>query len=252
MNAALAALLVTGTLTGCAETVHGTGSAPSLELGKRLQHAMDAVTSVHLAMRVDSGGVVVTASGDQKLEHAKATAFALTEHILDPGTLGVDTIKVIMVGTTLYAHLPVQLNPTDKPWVHIRPDTTDPALAPLAQALQQVQQSASLRQYALLTQAASKFHDVGPSDANGVAAELYSFSVLVSRLPQSVPGAAALRAGGVRALPVQLWVDSQGRVLRISESISVAGQQTSTRLDLSKYDVPVSISAPPPDQVATR
>jgi len=245
--AALAVLLAASVLTGCARTVDGTASAPSVELAARLQHAMDAVTSAHMELRVETVGLLIVASGDQRLDHAKTTAFALTEHIL-----GLGEIEVIDVSGELYVKLPGDINPTDKPWVHIRPDTTDPTLVPLTQALQQVQDSASLRQYALLARSASTFRDVGPSDANGIATELYSLSVLVGRLPQSMPGAAVLRAGGVRSLPVQLWVDDQSRVRRISESISFAGQQTSTRLDLSQFDVPVTITAPPADQIATR
>jgi hypothetical protein len=181
------------------------------------------------------------------LKHGRVTAFAVTEDIPGAGD-----IKVIEIGNKLYARLPGTMNPTDKPWVHIRPDTTDPALMPLAHALQQIQQSASFRQYALFAQSASNFHDVGPSEANGIQAELYTFDVLVSRLPQNFPGAAALRAAGLQSLPVKLWVDDQDRVRRMTETLSVAGQQTSTRVDLSKFDAPVSISAPPADQVATR
>jgi hypothetical protein len=245
-------VLAAGALASCANTVGGSGSAPTLDLGTRLQHAMDAVSSAHVELQAQLAGVVVAASGDQKLAQGKTTAFVLTEHVAGAGTIGIDTIKVIDVDGALYAQLPVDLNPTDKPWVHIKPDTTDPTLAPLAQALQQVQESASLQQYALLARAASDLRDVGPSDANGIAAELYSFSVLVSRLPAAVPGAATLRAAGVQSLPVQLWVDDQGRVRRLSESVSFAGQQMTTRVDLSQFDAPVTISAPPADQVATR
>lgn len=225
----------------------GTASAPSVDLGNRLQHAMDAVTSAHVELRVQTGGLVVVASGDQKLNRAKPTAFSLTEHIA-----GLGEIKVIDAAGKLFVRLPARINPTAKPWVRIRPDTTDPTLAPLARALQQVQQSTSLRQYSAFAQSASDFHDVGRSEANGIQAELYTFDVLVNRLPQNLPGASALRASGLRSLPVKLWVDDQGRVRRMSETISMAGQQTSTRVDLSKFDVPVTISAPPPDQVATR
>lgn len=246
-RAACAVLLAAVGISGCARTVDGSASAPSVDFAKRLQHSMDAVTSAHLELRVDAGGLFVVASGDQKLNHAKPTAFSLTEHIA-----GLGEIKVIDADGKLYVHLPARVNPTDKPWVRIRPNTTDPALAPLAQALQQVQQSTSLRQYAAFAQSASNFRDVGRSEANGIQAELYTFDVLISRLPRNLPGAAVLRASGLHSLPVELWVDGQGRVRRMSETISIAGQQTSTRVDLSKFDAPVSISAPPPAQVATR
>jgi hypothetical protein len=250
--AALAAVLAAGLLGGCGNTVTGRGSAPTIDLGNRLQHAMDAVSSAHVELQAELAGVVVAASGDQKLNNGRTTAFALTEHILGAGATGVHTIKVVDVGGALYARLPTDLNPTEKPWVRINPGTTDPTLAPLAQALQQIQSSASLKQYALLARAASHLRDVGPSEANGVATELYSFGVLVGRLPASVPGAATLRASGVQSLPVQLWVDDQGRVRRLSESVTFAGQRMTTRVDLSRFDAPVTISAPPADQVATR
>lgn len=233
-------------LAGCARTVRGTAFAPSLALGDKLQHAMDAVTSVHLEMHIGIPQLQITASGDEKLDQGSAQAFVLTEYIPGAGD-----IKVIDIDNQLYAKLPGAMNPTSKPWVHIRPDTTDPALVPLAQALAQIQQSASLRQYSLFAQSASNFRDVGSSEANGIQCELYTFDVLISRLPQDLIGMAALRSARVRSLPIRLWVDDQGRVRRMTEALSVAGQQTSTRIDFSKFDAPVVISAPPADQVAT-
>jgi hypothetical protein len=240
------ALLACAALSGCAQTVSGHPSSPAAELGARLQRGMSSAHSAHLVMLVGVGGETVRAEGDETFSHSSTTAFDLTESIPLTGTL-----RMILAGGKLYVRLPAALNPTDKPWVRVKANTTDPALVPLAQALQQVKASASLRQYSLFAHAAAGIRDVGPSAAHGIAAELYTFSVLVARLPQDVPGIAALRASGLRSVPVRLWVDDHSRVVRMIETVTAGGQQSSTQLDLSNYDEPVSISAPPAGQIAT-
>jgi hypothetical protein len=48
-----------------------------------------------------------------------------------------------------------------------------------------------------------------------------------------------------------MWIDAKGRLVQVVEDISVSGQKISTKITLSKFDEPVTITAPPTDQVDT-
>lgn len=244
--AALGTLAAAGALAGCAQTVQGHPSAPSLDFGSRLERAMATVTSAHVQLHLQAPGIEATSSGDEQLAGGKATAFDFTEQISGVGALRVREVKGV-----LYVQLPADLNPTDKPWIQVDPSTTDPTLAQLAQALSTLQQSASVDQYTLLAQAAGGLTDLGTDTVSGVATEHYSYDVLVDRLPPGMPGASVLRAQGVHRIPVQMWLDGKNRLVRTLESMDFGGLQSFTNVTLSAFDEPVTIIAPPPDQVAT-
>ncbi len=246
LGAAVGTLAVALVLSGCSRTVTGHAGAPSVDLSVRLQRAMNTIRSVHTQLHLSSGGIEVRATGSERLDNGKAAAFDLTEHISGTGVL-----RIVEIGNALYVKLPAGLDPTNKPWVRIDPNTTDPNLAALARALSAVQDSAALHQYTVLAQAAAGISDLGKDTVDGVATEHYSFDVLVDRLPSDIPGASALRAAGVHRIPVQMWLDGKGRMVRTLESTDVGGLQSSTTITLSRFDEPVTITAPPPGQVAT-
>ena len=76
-------------------------------------------------------------------------------------------------------------------------------------------------------------------------------NVDVAKLPENTPGRQALLGAGITMLPLGLYVDDQGRPVRATQDLTVQGQHTATVITLSKFNAPVSISAPPPDQVST-
>jgi hypothetical protein len=46
-----------------------------------------------------------------------------------------------------------------------------------------------------------------------------------------------------------MWIDGQGRPVRVSEKVTASGVSTTTTLDLTKYNRPVSITPPPAAQI---
>ena len=86
---------------------------------------------------------------------------------------------------------------------------------------------------------------------NGAAATHYSIVVDVTKLPADNSTKQALATAGLTSLPIEMWVDSKGRLVQLTEALTVSGQSTSTKITISKYDQPVTITAPPADQVST-
>jgi hypothetical protein len=53
-------------------------------------------------------------------------------------------------------------------------------------------------------------------------------------------------------VPVVLWLDGQGRTVQMTQSSSTVEQKpTSTKVVYDKFNEPVSIAAPPADQIAS-
>jgi hypothetical protein len=159
---------------------------------------------------------------------------------------------MIVVVDQLYLMLPDALNPTDKPWVHISSSMTDPALAPFVKALDELRYSASLDRSAIFAKATEHVQSKGKAQIGGVATDHYSVDVLVDNLPTDFPDIDVVKAAGVHSLPCELWIDAQGRTIQLTEDLAVGGQKSSTKVILSDFDKPVTIVAPPADQVATR
>lgn len=59
------------------------------------------------------------------------------------------------------------------------------------------------------------------------------------------PGRQTLTTADLSTLPVELWIDGQGRPVKVSGQFSVHGQSISSRAGLSNYNAPVHSTAPP-------
>jgi hypothetical protein len=68
-------------------------------------------------------------------------------------------------------------------------------------------------------------------------------------LPADTPGKSALVDSGVDEIPLDLYIDSQGRPVRINEELNVQGTKVTTKATVSDFNKPVTITAPPADQI---
>jgi hypothetical protein len=262
-------LLVCGAsaLVGCASTTAGTptSSVPAgsprsgtssagtpvtsplaSALFARVSAGLKKVTSLHVAISTNLGGETITAAGDEALGNGTLTAADITENTSSQGGF-----RLIIVDDKLYARLPASMNHTGKPWVLVSANSADPLIRGLAATLDQLKSSASVTAIAQFAPAATGLTDKGSEIVGTVPATHYGFTVEVAKLPSTFPGKAALQQAGLIAIPVELWVDAQGRPVKITQRLAVAGQTSDTTVLVSGYDKPVHIIAPPADQVST-
>jgi hypothetical protein len=238
-------------LTGCDQTrwIEEVGApatptdAPGL--AAFLREGTASIRSAHLELEVDAAGNKITGTGNETLSQGRADAFDLTETIP-----GIGDIRVLMVDEQTYVQLPAGLNPSAKPWLLISTDSANPVVQQLATSLQSVTSSSSLDQYTAFTEAAT-VKLVGTEQVDGVPATHYALTVDVTRLPNDTPGRSDLLTAGLVKLPVDLWVDEKGRPVKVSEELTVQNQKVTTLVTLGDFDEKVTITAPPPDQVAT-
>lgn len=222
----------------------GTGSLSALV--SRMQSAVNGVTSAHLTLDVQAAGQTVSGSGDEQLAAGKLVAMDLTMQLPQIGEM-----ETIVAGGKAYVKLPTSLNSSGKPYMLVSKDSSNAAVRSMARSLDSTLSQASLSSYSEMMSAAKSFKVVGPTSVEGVSATHYSIVLDTGKLPATMPGRDAITGSGITELPLELYLDDQGRTVEVTESLSVSGQLVDTKVTVTDYNKPVSISAPPADQVAT-
>lgn len=211
-----------------------------------MKQGLASTRSAHIELKISAAGQAITGSGDEKLTDGKLSAMNMTEEL---GSVG--SLQLIIVGDKVYVKLPSSLNKSGKPWQLVTANSSNPVLKQLATTLSSIRNSASLGSTAAFAAAAKSVTPKGSEQTNGTTATHYSVVVDVTKLPASYPGKTTLVQAGLNKLPVELWIDSKGRPVKVTEELAVQGQRVSTEIDVSKYNAPVTISAPPASQVST-
>ena len=212
-------------------------------LAESLRRGISSVSSVHLVLNVTNPSQTISSEGDARLAGGTLQDLDITEEL---GSVG--KRRLLIVDQATYAQLGTA-NPAGKPWLLVTRDSTNPTARNLAVSLEAVRRSASLDHFSAFASAARTVTLAGKESVNGTPVNHYSIQVDVTKLPDGTPGRAPLLAAGITTLPIELYVDDQGRPVKATQDLTVQGQHTSTLIAFSKFNDPVSISAPPPDQV---
>jgi hypothetical protein len=226
-----------------------TGKSPPTDangLAALMRSGLASITSTHLALDVTAAAQHVQGAGDEELRNAKLVAFDLAETI---GQLG--TVRMRIVDGRTYVGLPAGVNHSGKPWVLVTATSKDPVVKSLNSVISNAQNAASLDTASTFVKSAKSVKLVGAEPVNGAPANHYSLVVDIAKLPSTYPGRQALIAAGLSTLPVELWIDSKGRPVKIVDKVTIQGQAVSSLVTLSRFNEPVHITAPPADQVST-
>jgi hypothetical protein len=218
-------------------------------LTAKLKEGSSGVTSARITMSGKVGSQsVLSLQGDERLVDGKLTAMRLNEKF------GALNLTLLIVGDSLYVKLPANVRTSGKSWVLATEESTNPALRELAASVSSLRQSASMGQYASLTDVASHFRSVGVERVNGATVSHYSLLVDIAKVDNPAITAAmrkALKQVGITRIPLDLWVDEQGRTVRMAERFRVQGETVSIDITMTRINRPVTIVAPPASQVST-
>jgi hypothetical protein len=217
-------------------------------LAALLSKGLTQTSSLHLDLSVDVLGQQITATGDESISGGKLTAVDLTETVPTIGEL-----RIVVVGSAVYAKLPAALQgptTTGKPWIMADANSSNPIARTLGASAGAILSQSSIGSYSELAQAATTVTDKGPDTIDGQPTTHYSLVVDVTKLTSANSALQQLSAAGITSLPADIWVDGKNRLVRLTESVDVSGHATTTTINLSKFDQPVAITAPPADQVS--
>lgn len=244
----MASAALAGCGSGATPAAAPSSAAPPTDaagLASLLQKSTTSVHSAHLTLTVAAGAVTLSGAGDELMSQGKLQAMDLTETVPPAGEL-----RIIIDAGKTYLKLPASLNHTAKPWVLVSPASSNPVVRQLGTTLQSVEQSASLDQFTTFTGAARVIRHTQET-LDGARVTHYALSVDVAKLPANLPGRQQLTAAGLTTLPIDMWVNGQGRLVKVAENFDVKGQHVATTVNVGRYNAAVTVTPPPADQVAT-
>jgi hypothetical protein len=204
-----------------------------------MQSALRKITSAHL--QLDGGVLLGTTEGDFSFADGSATA---SDIMVNQG--GQHT-RVVTVGTTSYAMLPAGQNTTGKPWAKVSANSKNEFVRGVAGTLGLVKAASSLTAVAGLVSTATSVQDKGSSGPG------HEYALVID--PAKTSGTdlgALLSMAGPDPLPVTLFLDGAGRPVRVQVTLKLGSQPFDVTVDVSKYNAPVHITAPPASQVSTQ
>ena len=183
-------------------------------------------------------------------------------------TLQVPTVGMLitrLIVPMVYVQLPPALRasaPGGKAWIGINLDAL--AKAKLGGGLSQLSSSANAQNTALGVLAAQVVgapHKVGLARIHGTVTTAYKVTLNLGKAAAGVPLAAQAELKrlaaklGSTTLPVEVWLDAQGRLRQLTYHVSVRATaktppaMVSSTVDLWDFGVPVNVVAPPASQV---
>lgn len=270
-----AALFAVGTLAGCASTTSGhpggSTAAPTTpaptgtgipagfptdvhSLAATVNKALQSTTSAHLVLTFDEHvstiRVNMAGEGDETVQDGKAKDMQMILTVANVGTE-----RLVTVDGKSYVLLPSTQRTSGKPWALVTPNSSNYYVRILAQSMSATAAFAGTDAAKTFLSASDRLTKDGTTQLDdGTQVARYSLDVLTDRLPNSNSSKRVLRAAGVTHVPTELSIDSTGHIRQLQQNLSLAVNgikvTTQTKIEMSDYNAPVSISAPPPDQVA--
>jgi hypothetical protein len=186
-------------------------------------------------------------TGAEQLKNGVATAMQIDES----GVVGT-AVSLRMIGNRLYVKLPHATN--GKAWLEVSASSSDPILRRLALQLGAARQQAAANAYGPLVASASSMRTVGPATVNGVQTIHYRLQIDPAKEHNPLLSAAELRdlaRLGVHSLPLDIWLDAQGRPIKIVDRLHVYGNDVLTTLTMDGLNDPVHIVPPPAGETTT-
>ena len=245
MRALAVALAASVLLAGCGSSGAKKAAAPSSTgpaagVAATLTKGLAGLHSAYLT--VDSGDLGGTSSGTFTFAGGKEQASDLT--IVQGGK----KIRVITVGATSYAKLPAGENTSSTPWRKVSDSSKNEFVKALSAPLTVNQSVGSLGALVDITKSAKSVHDKGASTVDGVRATQYALVIDPAAAKGKSDLQQELQLLGSTQVPVDLWLDAQGRPVRLLIDVSLAGQKFSIDVHASRFNAPATIAAPPASQ----
>jgi hypothetical protein len=219
------------------------------QLAAKIQAGTRALTSARIGMTSELGGhVELRMTGAEQVKNGAATAMELNDR------LGSTATSVRVIGDRLYIKLPAAAAASGKSWLEVSTTSSNPMLRRLASQLASAREQAATNQYGPLVASASAVRTVGPETVGGVPTTHYRLQIDPAKEHNPLLSATEFRVMkrlGLRSVPVDMWLDAQGRPVKVVDRLRVYGHDVVTTITLGGFDQPVHIVAPPAGETAT-
>ena len=202
--------------------------------------------TAHIDLKVNAAGQPITGSGDERSNEGMLAGLNITESL--PG--GAGSLQLIIVDGKTYAKLPPRSNPCGKPYLLVTSTAANPSIKQLAVSLDTAQGVGLHRQRRPPSSPPPSRSERRAARTSTASRRPTTRSSSTStKLPATTRARTRWCQRGLTKLPIELYVDTQGRPVQVTENFKVPGAGSLDEGRLSKYDQPVTITAPPADQV---
>ena len=217
--------------------------------------------SARMAMTMSFGGVTMNGTGVTGFDPKKPEVdFTMS---MDMGAESVE-IRMIMLGQMMYMKMPEGAGAAT-PWVSLDIDALSKKSGVDLGALQQMSNADPTATLAYLEGASDDVKEVGKEEVRGEPTTKYTATLDLSKAASSVEDARAKKAVqdavkqlGVSTLPVTIWIDDEGRMRKMVQSIDLSkipgapagGEPMTITMELYEFGVDLDVTAPPADQVS--
>ncbi|MGH3438698.1 MAG: hypothetical protein ACRDRN_19790 [Sciscionella sp.] len=256
----------TGTVAGVAEpSAHGDTanlSAQLASMSETVKYNAVAKKSVHITLSSSTDGkVAMSGEGDYAFRSDGIDMDVKMSGLGgiaggEPGaTAGMGTEMITLNDITYMKGLPTS---NGKPWIKIDPNGTDPLSKMLGPMLRSSQQFSDPTKLLTLAKQAGTINKISDDQIDGEAATHYSITIDTQKMLAQMPGSdmKKLAQAGASALPktypMDVWINSDKLPVRFTMAEPLPGStKTTMRTDFTDWGRPVTIAAPPANQVGT-
>jgi hypothetical protein len=276
----LAALAALAALAGGGLALSGCGASATLDPIARAAQVTSQQSGVHISMSIKfsapglpgAGSFAMTAEGyfDERKRSGEMTMDLSGIPGVSALTGAGSSIKMIFLYPTIYMNMPFLAGkmPQGKTWMKLDISKAAQAAGIDASQLGSLNQNDPTKFLDYLRASSGAVVSLGSETVDGVPTTHYSATLQLSRILDRLPGdqqAAAKAAleklgsagNGAGGIPVEVWVDTQGRVRRMQMSLSglagstgaSAGSGGSITIDFKSYGPVPPIVAPPASEV---
>ncbi|WP_033293836.1 hypothetical protein [Amycolatopsis jejuensis] len=257
----------TASPAGQAKDQSGVGlSAPfsdALKLADAAKQGTEKSKSAKMSMDMSVGGKAVTAEGSMSFNGADS-AFTMTMNTPD------GTTEMRYVDKTLYMKIPAAQATqfgTDKPWLKISPDATDPLSQTFSKSMSSASSQSDPTQILDQVAKAGRIISSDQTELNGQKVNHYKVELDVNKsveafaskdLPAEVKSQMTkMLEGKDIKIPAEFWLDKDQLPLQVTMDQSQmmqalgAGAAGAGKITIkySDWGAPVDVTAPPADQV---
>jgi hypothetical protein len=202
------------------------------DFGNRLAAAYDGVKSASMEMSIDASGQTMDATG--VVDYSGDDPAMSME--MNGATFGAGTVKVILVDRTMYMQMPGQ----GRKYLEVALDDPNSPLAGSFGSMESFDPRATIESF---TKSLDSVREIGEEDVNGTNATHY----VVTADTTDIAGDLGADAGQLPdKLTYDIWLDGQDRPVQMEIDLEDQGKVS---VQMSDYDEPVTIKAPPSSQV---
>lgn len=244
--------------SGAAGAAAGTPAGDLASVLNATTSALESKKSVKLALEAAEDGKTVTGTGQARYGDQNVTSMTIESDG--------QKSEVVFADNTLYVKLPpgqlASLH-TTKPWLKLAGDSADPTAKALAGSLGDAASGSDPGKALALLGKAGTLTSTEKVQLDGQAVTHYvvdvDYSKAADQLPAGVPAQLrdSLKTKGVHA-PMDLWIDGNQLPVQVTTDVGpllkAAGApstgSTKSTVKYSDWGTPVTVQAPPADQVA--